>query len=352
MSTPGTSQLQARWNWIESHRGEIANALQQLSKEMPRQDRILLTRLAGWFAGKAGFEAAIKRPDVLAICLPLIQGNFGDESSQADIERAVRIGFCSIGQTLSTRGRLWSLFLLPALVVAAMAVLAVFFSVAIIPQFQAVLEDFGIELPKLTNLLFKLAWVVRSSWAFLFGCLVAFAGLAMFMNALTSGRRIAGESWLEQRFKTTRNAVAGWAWHLALLLDAGITTDDAIEIAGDSQSKSWLKRACQNWIRQHSHTTSDENSISPSFGRRYRLIQTTLGIDNQAAQVDLLKEVATYYWARNRTIGDWWIEWLIAILFWIFVGVIVLAVFALYSPMLSVISGLTGITSGLAGVIL
>ena len=151
MSTLEASVLQERWSWIAAQRGEIATALRQLSTEMPRPDRVLLRRLARWFSGNEGFEAAIKRPDVLAVCLPLVQGTIGDKPSQAEIGYAVRIGFCSIGRTLSTRGRLLSLLLYPAMILAALAGLTVFFSVAIIPHFESVLNDFGIDLPRLTK---------------------------------------------------------------------------------------------------------------------------------------------------------------------------------------------------------
>lgn len=317
-------------------------ALRQLGTEMPRQDRILLKRLARWFSGRPGLEAAIKRPDVLAICLALIQGNDGGHKpSPAEIGSAVRVGFCSIGRTLSTRGRLLRLFFYPAMLLAAMALLTVVFSTTIIPSFEQTFDDFGIELSRLTTLLFKLAWVVRYCWVFVFSCLAGFAVLAFLMNALTSGRRVVGTSWLDQRCKTSRNAVAGWAWHLAMLLDAGFVSTRAVEIAGNSQHKYWLKRVCRKWVTNQSEAKVSVG-IAPlsGFEHRYPLIHTTLGVDNHDAQVDLLKEIAAYYWDRNRAIGDWWMQWAVSILIWVLVGAIVLAVFALYSPMLWIVTGL------------
>ena len=241
-------------------------------------------------------------------------------------------------------GRLLRLFLYPAMILAAMAVLTVFFSIAIIPHFESAFDEFGIELPKLTNLVFKLAWLVRISWMFIFGFLAGLAGLAFLMNALTSGRRVVGESWLDQRFKTMRNAAAGWAWHLAMLFESGIGSTNAIMVAGNSQNNLWVKRACQNWIHdQTASTFSDGIARSPEFSNRFHLIHTTLGVDHQAAQVDLLKEIATYYWARGRSIGDWWIQWAVSILIWVLVATIVLVVFALYLPMMAIVSGLTGV---------
>ena len=76
MSTLEASLLQERWSWIAAQRGEIATALRQLSAEMPRPDRVLLRRLARWFAGNAGFSvedfanvAVARAVDVPVYCL-------------------------------------------------------------------------------------------------------------------------------------------------------------------------------------------------------------------------------------------------------------------------------------------
>ncbi len=343
MSEPETSLLKERWRWIETHRREIATALNQLSNGMTRQDRILLRRLARWFCGNKGYETAIRRPDVLAVCLPFIRGDMSEKPCQADLERAVRIGFCSIGGTNFNRGRLLRLFLYPAIILAAMAMLTVFFSGAIIPHFESVFDEFEIELPRLTVIVFQIARLVRGSWMIVFGCLVGLAGFVLLMNLLTSGRRNVAESWLDQQFKTTRNAAAGWAWHLAMLLDSGLARTSAIEIAGNAQNNHWLKSACQTWLRDQSASeVLDESARSPAFAQRFHLIHATLGLDNRAAQADLLKEIATYYTAHNRTIGAWWVRWLVSFLLWVLVAAIVLVVFALYGPMVSLISGLSG----------
>ncbi len=301
----------------------------------------MLGRLATWFSGQAGLDAALKSPDVLAICLPLVRGDSAHSPSQTDITSAVRVGFCSIGRRLSTRGRLLRLFFLPAMILVTMAALTVLFSVTIIPQFESIFDDFGIEPPKLTWLVFKLAWVVRNGWLMALGCLAGIAALACLMSAATRSRRVVGESWLEQRCKTTRNATAGWAWHVAMLLESGIAMTNAIEIAAKSQFNRWVQRACRNWINSNSTQMSGGSSRSPEFGSRFPLIQTSLGVNNRAAQVDLLREISTYYWDRNRAMGDWWIQWLVSILIWILVTMIVLLVVSLYAPMFAIISGLT-----------
>jgi len=276
--------------------------------------------------------------------LPFIQGGMNEKPRQADLERAVRIGFCTIGGTNFNRGRLLRLFMYPAIILAAIAMLTVFFSVAIIPNFQSVFWEFEIGLSGLTELVLLIARLVRSSWVIVLGCLTGLAGFVLLMNLLTNGRRNVAESWLDQQFKTTRNAAAGWSWHMAMLLDSGLGRTSSIEIAGDSQKNQWLKKACQTWIRDRTTSDVPEGSAhSPAFVQRFHLIHTTLGIDNHAAQVDLLKEIATYYTARNRMIGAWWVRWLVSFLICVLVVAIVLVLLALFGPMISIVSGSSGV---------
>ena len=335
--------LKERWAWIETHRREIATALNQLSNGMPWQDRNALRRLARWFSGNGGYDTAIRRADVLAMCLPFIKSDLVEKPVQADFQHAVRIGFCTVARTNFNRNRLQQLFLYPSIIVAAIAMLTVFFSVAIIPYFQSVFWEFELRLSGLTEIVLQIALVVRSSWIIVLVCVVGLVGFVQLMNLLTSGRRNVAESWLDHKIKSARNAAAGWAWHMAMLLDCGLSRTSAIEIAGNSQNNHWLKNACQTWLCDRSASKDPFGSVMPpTFDQRFHLIHTTLDIDNRAAQVDLFKEVATYYTAGNRTIAAWWARWLAAFLLFCLVAAIGLVVLALYGPMISLVSGLTG----------
>lgn len=341
------SRLQECWSWIDAQRGDISSALTRLAMNMPSDDRAILSQLARWFAGKAGFEKAITHPDILAVCVPLIEIK-GPTASPSEIERAVRIGFCSIARTRSTKGRVLNLILYPALLFLAMFALAIFFSLFIIPYFESIFVDFGIELPKMTMILFKLAWLVRASWIFVLGFMVAALVFVYLANVFTRDRRSVGESWLDERCKSTRTTAAGWAWHMAMLLESGFSVPKAVEVADYSQNKNWLKRASRKLVGDQQSLSEEVNDSL--FGDRHRLLETTLEVNNPVAQVSLFKEIATYYWTCNRTIGEWWMQWSVSALFWLFAVAIVLVVFFLYMPLLAIVSGLTGGTvSGLSG---
>ena len=339
MSTDRSSRLQECWSWIDAQRGEIGSALNRLAIEMPSGDREVLSQLSRWFSGKAGFEKAIARPDVLAVCVPLIEIK-GPTVAPAEIERAVRIGFSSIARTRSTKGRVLNLILFPALLILAMSVLAIFFSIFIIPYFESIFLEFGIELPTLTRVLFKLARLIRATWMFVLGFIVGAIVLVYLANGFTIDRRSAGESWLDERCKSTRTTAAGWAWHMAMLLESGLSVPNAVEVAGNSQSKNWLKRASRKWV---DHRQSPSQKVNGSmFGKRLRLLDTTLDINHPVAQVSLFKEIATYYWTCNRTIGEWWMRWSVSALFWLFAVAIILVVYFLFVPLLAIVGGLTG----------
>ena len=335
--------LKERWSRIEAHRGQVAAALERMNAELPRQDRKIVNRVKRWFAGSEGFDSAIRYPDVLSICVPLANAEISSGDPSVAIERSAKLGFCAIGQTLSIRNRLFGLLVYLLVSTLVMAILAVFFSVAVIPGFEQFFGEMTTQLPKMTELVLTLASVIRVTWKYVLAVFCGGVVLALVMNWLTSRPDYFGESWLQQCFKTKRNKAACWSWHVSLLLDSGLSINDAVKVAGEAQRSLWLKRASLEWLEHRTGVLEfyESQKLEPSFGKRYQLIDTTLSISKPAAQVDMFREIAMYYWARNGTISDWWIRLAASFFFWLFVTGVVVAAFSLYSPVLFNLSRLT-----------
>lgn len=333
--------LKDRWDAILQIRHEIASELEQMARELPGDVRKQLRSLSRWFKGPCDYEEALERPDVLAICLPLINISTAKQISRFDIAQAAQRGFCSAGPNISPGRRLVRLLLYPFLVLLASGLLAVGYSFWIAPQFEEMFAEFGIELPAITLAVLWSSQMVRQWWWLVLSCAIVAAFLCWLMGRLGRDRRPANVSWLDQKLMSTRNALASWAWHISLLLEAGISERHAVKTAGSASANSWLRKTS---IANAGNGQSEEQLSGESlfFSPKYQLLECTMRLPTSAGKIALLREVATYYLDRNNDFGDWWIHWIVALMFW-FVGVaVLLAVLALFMPLIAIISGLTG----------
>lgn len=334
------STIRDRWDNILRVRGQIVTELDQMANDLPGVGRKYLRSLSRWFKGPANFEEALRRPDVLAICLPLTKSDAtpDGEGSSSDFGQAVRLGFFSRGPNAAGGRHLVRIMLYPLLILAASLVLVVAFSCGIAPQFQEMYEEFGIELPGMTKLVFWVCdFVQQWWWAVLLGPpVVAFC--LLMMNRIGRDARPGNLSWLDQRMMSTRYACASWVWHVSLLLEAGFTQDEAVVTASDSTGNPWLRQV------GHAFDSGGTTLLEPQLflNPKFHLAGATMQLPASKGKILLLREVAAYYWDRNRNVGDWWIHWLNASILWLVGLAIVFAVAALFMPMLGIISGLTG----------
>ena len=347
--------LHANWNWIHEHRDDIAAELLRFGSEIGGRDQMMLKRIARWFKRSCQIEKALTKPSILAICNPLIAAD--QNEAEASIARAVRIGFANITRVNSTRGGLTRILMPPMLLLLAITAMVIFFSLTMIPHFDAILADFETTLPKLTEVILKLGKLIQKTWAFV--CPVV-AGIVVLFILYD---RIRGQKWMNQttldRLLASPRATAGnWAWHMSLLLESGLDNPSAVKLAGDSQRKNWMKRACRQWIE---HSDQDypletraanestpapnpeaDDPATPLFGKRLKLLETTLQIENHDARVDLFREVANFYWSQSRGVLQWWASWIMSLLFWLTMAFAIIVIYALYAPLVAFLTGLTG----------
>lgn len=342
MGESTSSALEKNWPGINDQRGQIADAVNRLIEHTPRHDHPALTYIRSYFSGTQGWEVATQRPDVLAICLQVMRIPHDKRDSTAATDRAVRMGFFRLGPSLDSRGR-WLKFIgFPLVMLLVMATILVFVSQIIIPFFQYFIQDFEIQAPFLTEFVFEVAWLIRAVWPAALIGFIALVAFTLVMNGLTRSARRPGESWIDWRFKSRRGRAATWAWHVGMLLEAGLSISESARIASESQGGRWSP------FRRKGQTSPDPDSESGSplvtelgpVDQRYAMIGTTLKLTDDAARSDLLRETAIYYWNRNRTIGDWWSRWLASLLFWMFLFVVSAAIIAIYSPVMAIFSGM------------
>jgi type II secretory pathway component PulF len=237
----------------------------------------------------------------------------------------------------------WWLTLAYPIGLACLALLVlVALSLFVIPEFGNIFREFGLELPGLTQfVLVVAAWL--SSWQ---GFATALAAVAVVVAALLLNRRLpAGRfgRWSE-RLRLPfgrRSAVARFSRFVADLLEAGLSTPDALRIAGFTVNHSRLQRSA--WLLANDLETTGKTSH-----RVARLPLTTTLFEALSADVPmptrvrLLRGVSACHAERVR-IGLSWASGIVEPLGICFVGFVVgMVVLGLFIPLVKLIEGLSG----------
>ena len=336
--------LQTHWEAIQNKRQALAAVFDRMAESFPREGSKRLKSLSDWFSKARSFDDALIRADVLAVCLPLCRSLESDgEISNSDIASAARIGFCTLGQNSSGSRQLLNALAYPAVVLLATGLVAIGLSKYVIPQFELMFEEFGIDLPATTIFFLESAKVIRN-WSFLLILWpILLLGIVGFLDRLTARRRPDGLGWLDLWTQSSRTALADWAWHISLLLEAGLTQPTAMRQAGRYAGKSWLRQSSKFWARSEKDSSPADGEALPKrylSSSKYQLLDYALAVPNSDGKIQLLREVASYYRDRNRNIGLWWIQWLVTILLWAIGTIILVVIFSLFSPLISIVTGL------------
>ena len=234
--------LQDRWQSVWHSRLELASELEHMADDLPGEGRKHLRSLSQWFRGPARLEDALQRPDVSAISLPLLNATTASAADRLSIDQAARMGFCSLGRNVSISRRLIQNMFYPVLVLLACLLVAILFSFFLVPQFEDMFAEFGIELPTATLAVFAFAQFVRDLWWAVFLVILAAVMVMWFLSRTGVGDRPANLSWLDLQLMSTRNALASWAWHISLLLESGVPQREALKAAGTATGNQRLRQ--------------------------------------------------------------------------------------------------------------
>ena len=346
--------LRDRWEAIQRIGPVLADELDQMIEDSPGEGAHRLRQLSRWFRGPADYDDALARPDVLAMCLPLIAGGPDGvtEITRSATAAAARSGFCRLmSRPISISRRLARKLTYPIILVVAGWIIWFSFCLGVAPEFETFFDEFGIELPVPTKLIFGMAGFIRQWWWLMLILPVVFLGLAWYFNRTAGNQLVSQSSWLDQKMMSARRALANWSWHLSLLLEAGVAESSAIKLAGLTSNKTWLRQLCSDWSRRsaivNSSAASRDQSAEvpvPPFIRndKFQLLNTALSLPDEPAKVLLLREVSNYYYERSQVSGDWWVQWLVSIIIFLIFGMIFFVILSLFMPLVAIIGGLTG----------
>lgn len=298
--------------------GGIIPALRALGAELPPRRRAawdeLCETLAAGDASRAS-RALEHDPDTW---IPLLTAaapgaTTGDGASEAAfLARAV-----DVVVTEDTKSRWWLPLVYPFLVTVMAITVTSLLAVLVVPEFEKILGDFGMQLPLMTEALLGFSHFLREGW----GGLLAAAAVATALW-LTAGRW--WPSWL--RLPGSRFAQSGrFARFAADLLAAGVPQPVALAVASRAVDPQDAMAAADQQPRWLSAT-----------------VRHALEGDLPAAtRVRLLDRIATCH-ALRLAASRSWISWCLGPVAVFVTGLLVfLMVLALFAPLIKLLTDLS-----------
>ncbi len=180
----------------------------------------------------------------------------------------------------------------PLLVLLALLAVGSIFPIWIIPQFEDIFNDFGLELPAITRFVIALSKWTLSSWPLLLGLLLACVATFLGHASLPGrGIRQAIIKTIPVLGPSLRQAgLSEFCFLLSVLIRARIDLPEALTLLGTSLNDMSLRR--------ESRQLSDRIAAGESIGELIRTSQLPpelLDLFNQIASADALAEQLRMY---------------------------------------------------------
>lgn len=279
----------------------------------------------GGMSDRNAQHKALADPDLLAVVSPLLERARHEHSdntvAEAELLSDLQIGVCRLVRCSSQQASVIGIFAYPGLLLVGAIGVILLFSQHLLPDFRTMLIEFGIELPRTTKVMFGIGRFLEAAWPF--ALFVAFlAALPMLIELCRSTGLATGlVRWVENKLSSKRSAMATWARHTALLLQAGVNQDAAVKTSM-SAAKRWIRAGAWPW--------------------KFGLLEETLKLEDASAQIALLNHAADYYQARHRSVVQWWASFLPTVVICFLGAVVLFVMLSILMPLVAIISGLSG----------
>lgn len=242
------------------------------------------------------------------------------------------------------RVTLWQAAAYPIVVFATATVLLLFLSLAIIPAFAQVVDDFGTQLPLLTRFVIAAAAVVP--W--LIGLLVA--AIVIAVVGLRLVRRVRPRSVLADRIVVGTpllgpvlryNLLARWCDALRLGVEAGLPLPQAIELAGDASGSAGLRHDSRRMIEELSAGGRTDHLERPVV--MARTVPLTIDLGSRRGDLAPMLEHLSQMYQQQAELRLATLRNLLAPALLIFIALIVGTVMlAVILPLLALLTNLVG----------
>ncbi|MCM2371533.1 Type II secretion system F domain protein [Rhodopirellula sp. ICT_H3.1] len=292
---------------------------------------------------------------------------------ETKIESAVNSVLLAHQPVQANRQNIITVVAYPVVVLGICCLVLGLISVIVVPTFQQMFDEFGLQLPMFTRILFGVSDFIQSP--------MTYVGLALFLTCcgLFAWLRWGASSPLHARaaktagsavnlhgsgLRSTRGAWADWAWHVSLLMRAGRCKADAIEMAGAASNQLWLRRGSGFWADAIRSGENPFHGVTHFRSVPCHLLADALGIDIALSQpprprpgvspatpanadslklyqAGVLRDIAEIYWDRDQRGKVWQLGWLSPLIIFGVGFIIWFAVIALFAPLVELITGLS-----------
>lgn len=326
---------QQRWKRVYERRVAFADLIDQMAKSQPRSHRKQIRDVSAFFRRDGSYDAAIVQPNVVAIAQPLLNDSGCEALSDDQLAKAVSDGFSSMSFQQTNIERVCQMMIYPALIITAVIFMYLGFAFFLAPEFEAMFKEFGLSLPPLTSGLLDAARFVRSV-----GWLIVVASFVFLLFSVcwlsSPGAFISSFGFLKKWFQNERQTMAGLAFHAAQLRSTGLSAQEAFAVANFAAGQT--ARAPDTSNDQPSTKAASSMALPP----RYSLLEMALQQPANDANDRMLLEVAECYRRQMVTTSGWWIQWLLFGFQWLVYSCALFIVAAMFLPLISIVSGLTG----------
>ena len=320
----------------------LAPALEALARELPR-GRVQqgLSAIAAGLRKGADLPAVLHSQGAPADLVALIQAG----------SRARRLGdfltqyIVHYRKNRTLRRRIWLSLIYPLLLLVAAALISVFATYWVVPEFKKIFEDFGVQLPGITLLVIAISDFIVNYWVFLVITL-AVASIALWISARammgsTGWRRLGfAIPFAGTVFKSS--TMAWFANLLALLTENNVPLPEALLLAGDGTGDPLLRESCRKLVASNVARGEPFSLVAHEIPVFPALFVQMLSLENQQnALPGALRALAEIYEKQTQARGGV-VGMLIApfVLFGfiLFVGFIVLS---LFMPLIKLLNDLS-----------
>jgi type II secretory pathway component PulF len=320
----------------------LAHGLVALGEELPRgRLRRSMNELAGTLESGVTLDEALEKqrdripPHLRGLVIAGVRtGKLGDILSRFS-------EYVAVGSELERR--LWLSLAYPILTVCTALALFFFVCVILVGQFEAIYQDFGIPLPRMTVGLIAIARFMRTAWA----PIVSVAGI-VFVTWLVGRvllkpplrRAIAGRLPLIGRvWRAT--SLAEFCHLLALLLESQLPMPEALRLTGEGVQDSDIDASCRGMANQVELGRSLSQAMQTARRFPVGLPRLVRWAENQESLPEVLHMAGAMFEARGRTYAAF-VGTVLNVICVLVVFNMVLFVPALFLPLITLISRLSG----------
>jgi type IV pilus assembly protein PilC len=245
----------------------------------------------------------------------------------------------------SLKRRIKSAMVYPIVVITVACVIVGFILYFIIPKFEAIFADFGVDLPQMTIMLIKASrFVVRYYWVLLLTPFIIWIILKLLYRNRTG-------AYILDRIKlmipvmgaiVEKSTVARTTRTLGTLVSSGVPILESLQIVRDTAGNAVFERA---FTRIHESIREGETIAQPLKEARIvdDIVVNMIDVGEETGELDtMLNKIADNYDEEVETLVETLVSLLEPIMIVVLGGIIGFIVIALFLPLIQLISKLSG----------